>query len=518
MERHLILARILFPMKHCATIVLLIAAVLLLTASAGCTGTSDVPTGQSAAEEAYSRGLADYQAGSYRTAEASFKEAYTLATGAGDTDTALLARNAMFRANRTMIEYTLDARAAEAEMKQTIPGITDAEIRDWLENRAQSIVSENETLYYEETAGNYMYAHCDEFRDLFSAAMDFDFIARYALADDRSCGTGPYANPIRYAGVEELAVPHEMLPATGTLRIWYPLPVETDSQRNVTVANLSYPEYIVNGPITTGPIGYVYYEIPVETIAEDLNLTADIGFTSYEQRFEIDPAKVGAYDTTDPEYLLYTASERNIEITDAIRDMAREIVGNETNPYLQAQRIYYHIIETYPYSHPPHYSIDARVPKVAESVYMFETGCGDCGTQSILFAAFCRSLGIPARAPGGYQMLLAEAPGTHYWAEYYLPGYGWVPCDPTVAEAADWLPISDANRSAFKGYYAHDLDPARFAIQKSVDAPMDPGFPEDCVVNMQVRQFPAIVSDTADSDIDYAWQAYFGIDLAAVES
>jgi transglutaminase-like putative cysteine protease len=269
--------------------------------------------------------------------------------------------------------------------------------------------------------------------------------------------------------------------------------------------------------VTTGPIGYVYYEIPVETIPGDLTVTADIAFTSYEQIFEIDPAQVGEYDTSDPEYLLYTASERNIEITDAVRAKALEIVGNETNPHLQAEMIYASIIETYPYSHVPHFSLDAREPKVAESTHMFETGHGDCGTQSMLFSAFCRSLGIPARAIGGYQMLLRDAPGTHFWAQYYLPNYGWVPVDPTVADAADWVPISDAKRSIFKNYYATNLDPTRLVIQKNVDAPLDPPLPDGAVVFRIVRQNPAIVADMADGDIDLAGMAGFSISLRAVE-
>ncbi|MDN7025773.1 transglutaminase domain-containing protein [Methanoculleus sp. FWC-SCC1] len=503
-------------MRYCTTLILLIGAALLLAASAGCTGTSEVTTGSSAAGEAYSRGLAEYQAANYRTAEASFAEAYALATDTGDADTALLARNAIFRTNRTIMEYPFGRSDAEAAMREAIPGITEEQIRNWLDHRAQTIVSDGETLYFYDVGADYLYAHPEEMQRLGARRIDFDFVSRYALMDGQTDGTGPYVNPVRYTGFETLAIPNEALPATGALRIWYPLPVETDSQRNVTVANLSYPAYIVKGPFTTGPIGYVYYEIPVEKIAGDLNLTAEIGFTSYEQRFAIDPALVGEYDTSDPEYLLYTASERNIEITDAIRDTAHKIVGNETNPHLQAQLIYHHIIRTYPYSHVPHCSLDARVPHVPESTYMFETDHGDCGTQSMLFSAFCRSLGIPARAIGGYQMLLTGAPSSHFWAEYSLPGYGWVPCDPTVADVADWLAVPDEEREAFKEYYAMNLDPARFVIQKNVDAPLDPPVPDDAVVFRLVRQTPAIVSDTADYDIDLACMGCFGANLTAV--
>ncbi len=147
---------------------------------------------------------------------------------------------------------------------------------------------------------------------------------------------------------------------------------------------------------------------------------------------------------------------------------------------------------------------------------MFETGHGDCGTQSMLFAAFCRSLGIPARAIGGYQMVIAETPGTHFWAEYYLPGYGWVPNDVTIAEVADWVVIPEEKRTAFKDYYAANLDSARFVIQKNVDVPMDPALPDDAAIFRLVRQYPAIVSDTADYDIDLYGMECFGISLEAV--
>ena len=511
-------------MNHRSTTALLVISALLLLLAAGCTATpQDTKTldasGPSPADEAYTRGVVEYADANYRIAEERFGEAYALYTDAGDLDKARTARDAMFRANRTYIEYPLNRSAAEAALREKIPGITDESIADWLDNRAQKIVSEDETLYFYDVAGNYLYAHFDDMRKQNERGLDFDYVARYAWSENRSGEAGPYVNPVRYAGVERLEVPHEALPSTGVLKIWFPLPVETDSQRNVTVTNLSCPEYIVAGPFTTGAIGYVYYEIPAGAVNGDLVLSADIAFTSYEQVFDdIDPARVGEYDTSDPEYQLYTRSERNIDITDAVREKAREIVGNETNPHLQAQMIYYHIIETYPYSHVPHFSIDARGPKVAESTHMFETGHGDCGTQSMLFAAFCRSLGIPARAIGGYQTIMGETPGAHFWAEYYLPGYGWVPNDPTAAEAADWVVLPDEKRSAFKDYYAANLDPARLVIQKNVDAPMKPALPEGAAIFRIVRQYPAIVSDTADYDIDlFSMMDCFTIDIAAVD-
>ncbi|WAI00343.1 transglutaminase-like domain-containing protein [Methanogenium organophilum] len=501
--------------------------VILFVAAAGCLSTSDdemtessIPATNTADDIALQADAAMANT-EYQTAAALYEEAYELFTVSGDTANALLARNGMFRAKRAVIEYPYNRTAAEAAMQERIPMLTEADMNAWLDERAQTIESDGEVFYFENVAADFLYAHFDYIRPMTGKMMNFGYVSRYAVPGESSSaaadGALPYVNPVRYGGTEELVLPADTLPETGTLSIWYPLPLETESQQDVVVTNLSYAEYIVKGPVTDGQIAYVYYEIPADAIEGDLVITADIAFTSYEQLFAVDPALVEPYDPTDPEYLLYTSSSRNIDISDDVRALAKEIVGGETNPYLQAQAIYRYIIDTYPYSTVPHVSIDTVEPKVAESDYMLSTGHGDCGTQSMLFTALCRSLGIPARATGGYQMLLTGNAGSHFWAEYYIEGYGWIPCDKTVAEIADWVEIGEDEREAFKTYYANNLDPARFVIQKDVDVIMDPAFPKDAVVFRLVRQAPAVVCDSADVDFGTYIGTNFSIHIEAEE-
>jgi transglutaminase-like putative cysteine protease len=503
---------------------------LLLIGGAGCLSASDEQTTNTAlpasntADDLYAQAEAEMGVAHYRAATDLYDEAYGLYQESGDADRARIARNGMFRATRAVIEFPFNRSAAEENMQSRIPTLTQADMTAWLDERAQTIASDGETLYYEDVASDFLYANVDQLRPMADKVMDFAYARRYAIpaqapegGADGGEGSLPYLRPVRYAGTEELTLPEDILPATGTLTIWFPLPLETESQRFVSVTNLSHGEYIVAGPVTDGQIGYVCYDVPAEEIDGDLTITADIAFTSYEQVFVVDPAAVEEYNTTDPEYVLYTSSARNIEVTDEIRDLSRTIVGDETNPYLRAQAIYWYIINTYPYSHVPHASLDTVVPKVAESSYMLATGHGDCGTQSMFFAALCRSLGIPARATGGYQMILAERPGTHFWAEYYIEGYGWIPCDTTVAEVADWVETPEEDRVLFKTYYANNLDPARLVIQKDVDAAMDPAIPDDAVVFRLVRQSPAVVCDEAEDDLDMLAGSYFSVSVAAQE-
>ena len=137
----------------------------------------------------------------------------------------------------------------------------------------------------------------------------------------------------------------------------------------------------------------------------------------------IDPAKVGSYDRESEEYKRYTISEPWIEINDEIKTKAGEIVGGESNPYYQAQKLFDWIIENMVYEYP-----DAANRGAAKS---FTSLKGDCGEFSFVFCAMCRSLGIPARTITC--MWLTEA--GHNWAEILLPGYGWIPADLSVAQA-----------------------------------------------------------------------------------
>jgi hypothetical protein len=100
------------------------------------------------------------------------------------------------------------------------------------------------------------------------------------------------------------------------------------------------------------------------------------------------------------------------------------------------------------------YEPDAGASQGAYLTYF--TKRGDCSDYSTLFVTLCRIQGIPARKIVGLVVFDNDKPvlkmnpgykisysyGTeggsipgHAWAEYYVPGYGFVSMDPTWAQA-----------------------------------------------------------------------------------
>jgi transglutaminase-like putative cysteine protease len=244
------------------------------------------------------------------------------------------------------------------------------------------------------------------------------------------------------------------------LKVWIPIPREWDSQKAVKIISVQpepHARYV--DPEHGNPM--LFWDFG--KMAEQTTYKVDIKFRleSYDIDVEVDPERVGSYDKTSKEYALYTRSTHTISITPKIRELAREAVGDETNPYLQAKRI-----------------VEFVMKKVNFRVLDFERGrgikClldypvidektgeeyyeGSCTQFTALTVALCREVGIPARSVTEYMGwcpwvkrddLNANYPFEtklspeglaatqlygglipHMWGEFFIPNYGWIKAD-----------------------------------------------------------------------------------------
>jgi transglutaminase-like putative cysteine protease len=157
----------------------------------------------------------------------------------------------------------------------------------------------------------------------------------------------------------------------------------------------------------------------------------------------VDPAKVRSYNTSDSNYVKYTRQRPSdwVESDDpTIKKTASDVVGSESNPYRKAKLIYDWMVTNIEYKFPS--------PWGAKQTYLKRGG--DCGSQTALFCAMAISQGIPCRAISG---LIFSSPfprtytskgspstpaayGSHVYAEFYLPIYGWVPADTSIGRGS----------------------------------------------------------------------------------
>ncbi len=447
----------------------------------------------------------------YAQAEALYTEAEGIYSEQGKTAEVRLCKERIFSMDMIRIEFTYNESAAKEAIAEKLPDATVAQIDGWLlDSRTQYFMIDGEKMYTCNLVSNIYFQNPElmmERERVEGNAFKKELQDVVYNESHRDRMDSPYTNPINYTGTERLDIAREELPESGLLRLWIPIAVETDSQRNVELVSVSPEEYLVSNT-TEGDIGLAYLEVPLGELQGDLNITVVFTYTSYEQHFDVDPAKVGAYDTESELYRKYTQDGPNIKASPQTRALALQAVGNETNPYLQAEKLYWFVFNTTTYNLMPHLTLSEL--GIPESEYSREHGVGDCGTQSIYFSALARSIGIPARAAGGYQ-LIRSTTSNHFWAEAYIPDYGWVPLDITVGELAiEWYGSSEEERGQFESFFFGNLDAYRYVIQKDVDATLVPE-PGERVFFPLARQSPAVLCDTCGKDIVMAiedgWKA-----------
>ena len=462
---------------------------------------------QSNADKLYSQAEEFYSTAYYNTAYDLYSQAQEEYVIRGDDQKAREALLKMFTMTWITLDFPYNESEAEELIMENFPNVSQDRRASWLEEGyLQTLMSDGEKLYFEGFVSNIRYLNLDLMHEYAKAqnkssfldyCKDKDVVFRdynnsYRESDQR------YTYPINYSGKGMLNISRAQLPETGILKLWIPVPIETESQVDVAVISVTPEEYLKNSPSIEDDIGIAYLEVPLDELEEDLNISVQFTFTSFERHFTFDYTQVGDYDTESDLYKQYTKSFKNIHIMPQIIEKAQDIVGTEDNPYLAAKKIYEYIVGNVTYNFVPHGSLSTR--SIPESSYAHENLRGDCGTQSMYFCALCRAVGIPARACGG-QLVAPEHEADHFWAEFYLPDYGWVPVDVTIAESADWdYDATDEEREFFKGFYFGNLDAYRFVIQNDVDIPLDP-VPEEPIIFSMVRQSPAAVCNTSVNDI-----------------
>jgi len=105
---------------------------------------------------------------------------------------------------------------------------------------------------------------------------------------------------------------------------------------------------------------------------------------------------------------------------------------------------------------------------------------GKCGDISSVFVALSRSAGVPAREIFGIRMPKGKTgdmtKNQHCWAEFYVPGYGWVPVDPSDVRKA-MLEKKTDNLNDVKSlveYFFGAVDESRIAYQSGRDLILNP--------------------------------------------
>lgn len=192
--------------------------------------------------------------------------------------------------------------------------------------------------------------------------------------------------------------------------------------------------------------------------ARTLKFKHNFAVAEYSVQTNINPSLVKPFsETSRILYIQATVADRfTQEETEALGNLASAIVKNETNPYRQAKLIYDYMIDNYSIS-------SARQPE-ADPLDLIKENSGDAYDFAIIYTELLRSLKIPAVCVGGILVDLNLKTQSHWWTEFYIENFGWVPVDTALGAGMQYRAFrADTNA---REYYFGNLDSQHIAFSR----------------------------------------------------
>ena len=199
------------------------------------------------------------------------------------------------------------------------------------------------------------------------------------------------------------------------VRVWLPAPAQSPSQRNPQTVRRE------NTPLLQAANGLDLYTIGPAGGRDRRVITIDV----FSVTTTIIPDRVrDSYDTGSPLYRRYTAGEAHLALDDAsVQAIAARERARYANPFIRAGAAYDVVRNGL--------SPGNRAPTVAEA---FETSQGDHQNYAVAAVSIIRAMGVPARIVAGFRVDGDETLVPHWWVEFYIVNFGWVPMDPYYAD------------------------------------------------------------------------------------
>lgn len=279
--------------------------------------------------------------------------------------------------------------------------------------------------------------------------------------------------PVTFKLNYTITVKPNVVPDGEIIKCWLPFPREGHQrQTEVKLMSANVDEYVIAS--NEDPQRTIYMQKPaVKDQPTIFNMVLEV--TNYNEVNLILPELIKPYNKESELFKSFTAERPpHIVFTDKIKNLSKQIVGAEKNPYLITKKIFTWISQNIPWAGAREYSTIENI-----SDYCITNKHGDCGIKTLLFMTLCRYNGIPVKWQSGWMLHPGEV-NLHDWSEVYFEGYGWVPADQSFG-------LTDSQDEDVKYYFLGNTDPYHLIINDDYSSTLYPSkiFPRSETVDFQ---------------------------------
>jgi transglutaminase-like putative cysteine protease len=273
------------------------------------------------------------------------------------------------------------------------------------------------------------------------------------------------------SGVVTLAVDLSHQPSEKKTRLWVPYPISDARQ---VISNISVEgDFATSGVYTDSENAtlILYAEWPEGVKSRTLVFSFSVDRQGVRQTGL--PSVEPAWNPSD--YAAYLKPTILGPVDGEVKKLADSIVVGKKTVLEKARALYDWTVDTM-YRDPE--TIGCGKGDVC---LLLEKPGGKCTDISSVFIALCRAAGIPARELFSVRLgKKAEEDITtwqHCWAEFFLPGYGWVTVDPADVRKAmlvENLELDSEKTKSYREFFWGGADPYRVVIAQGRDVVLNP--------------------------------------------
>jgi transglutaminase-like putative cysteine protease len=285
------------------------------------------------------------------------------------------------------------------------------------------------------------------------------------------CGFTSIALAKSHSGTVSMNIDLSSHGSGDTAELWIPYPV-SDKDQDITDVKVSG-DYATSSVYTDStystPMLYARWEKGA--------VKRKLAFSFQAKRNEVIrrdfPAKEAAWDPAD--YALYLQATKLGPVDGEVGKLAARITSGKKTVLEKAKAVYDWTCEN-TYRDPK-----TRGCGAGDVCALLTNPGGKCADIHSVFVALARAAGVPAREVFGIRMgrkdLEDVTTWQHCWAEFYLPGYGWVPVDAADVRKAmltENLKLDDAKTTEYRTYFWGGIDPYRVKLSVGRDLTLNP--------------------------------------------
>lgn len=245
-------------------------------------------------------------------------------------------------------------------------------------------------------------------------------------------------------------------------KVWLPLPVSDDFQKieNVKVEGNYTKRGNYKEEVTGNNIIYAEWVKPSD---DQRRITLSFAATARKRSNMVKVDKEPKLPKKIKPYLGETAF---IPTGGAVKKIADEVSTGKKGIAEKALAVYNWVVDN-TFRDP-----DVKGCGVGDVDQMLAKRGGKCVDISSVYVSIARASGVPAREVFGVRLGRDEGvsdmtKGHHCWAEYYVPGAGWVPTDPADVRKyilEKKLENDPAEAAKYRAYYSNAVDPYRIVV------------------------------------------------------